>query len=205
MISQGQSTGVRAWQALSPWTRLLESAPFGWSRPNVSHMGRKKGVVMSGYRSTPPGDPGRERVRRSSDQLNQANPSIFAWIGWSGFDELGKSLAAVPRLNPSAAFFKRRAGSPGRPICRPRREGRQYASEQFQRLMTDNGVDCLTSRSGNAWGNAAVESFFSSLETERIGRKVYRMRGAVVTVALRSGRSARANDPRIGSPAPSKF
>jgi putative transposase len=57
-------------------------------------------------------------------------------------------------------------------------ESAQYTSEQFQRLMTDNGVDCSMSRSGNVWDNAAMESFFSSLKTERIGRKVYRTRDA---------------------------
>jgi hypothetical protein len=29
------------------------------------------------------------------------------------------------------------------------------------------------SRSGNVWDNAAIESFFSSLKTERTARKVY--------------------------------
>ena len=44
--------------------------------------------------------------------------------------------------------------------------------------MADNGVDCSMSRSGNVWDNAAMESFFSSLKTERIARKVYRTRDA---------------------------
>jgi putative transposase len=39
--------------------------------------------------------------------------------------------------------------------------------------MADNGVVCSMSRSGNAWDNAAMESFFSSLKTERIGKNVY--------------------------------
>ena len=51
-----------------------------------------------------------------------------------------------------------------------------YTSEQFQRLMTDNGVVCSMSRSGNVWDNAAMESFFSSLKTERTARKMYRSR-----------------------------
>jgi len=54
--------------------------------------------------------------------------------------------------------------------------GSQYTSEQFQRLIADNGVACSMSRSGNAWDNAAMESFFSSLKTERTGRKTYRTR-----------------------------
>ena len=32
------------------------------------------------------------------------------------------------------------------------------------------------SRSGNVWDNAAMESFFSSLKTERVDRRVYRSR-----------------------------
>ncbi len=54
--------------------------------------------------------------------------------------------------------------------------GSQYASDQFQRLMADHGVICSMSRSGNVWDNAAMESFFSSLKTERTARKVYRTR-----------------------------
>ena len=54
--------------------------------------------------------------------------------------------------------------------------GSQYTSDQFQRLMADHGVTCSMSRSGNVWDNAAMESFFSSLKTERIARKVYRTR-----------------------------
>jgi len=55
-------------------------------------------------------------------------------------------------------------------------QGSQYTSEQFQRLMQDNGVTCSMSRSGNCWDNAAMESFFSSLKTERVRKKVYRSR-----------------------------
>ena len=54
--------------------------------------------------------------------------------------------------------------------------GSQYTSEQFQRLMADHGVSCSMSRSGNVWDNAAMESFFSSLKTERTARKTYRAR-----------------------------
>ena len=42
--------------------------------------------------------------------------------------------------------------------------------------MLDHGITCSMSRSGNVWDNAAMESFFSSLKTERIARKVYRTR-----------------------------
>ena len=52
-------------------------------------------------------------------------------------------------------------------------QGSQYTSEQFRQLMADNGVTCSMSRSGNVWDNAAMESFFSTLKTERTARKVY--------------------------------
>ena len=38
------------------------------------------------------------------------------------------------------------------------------------------GVTCSLSRQGNCWDNAAMESFFSSLRTERMARKTYRTR-----------------------------
>ena len=37
--------------------------------------------------------------------------------------------------------------------------------------MADHSVVCSMSGSGNVWDNAAMESFFSSLKTERTGRK----------------------------------
>ncbi|MET3996614.1 putative transposase [Bradyrhizobium sp. S3.9.2] len=55
-------------------------------------------------------------------------------------------------------------------------ESAQYTSEQFQRLMADHGIVCSMSRSGNVWDNAAMESFFSSLKTERTANKIYRTR-----------------------------
>jgi putative transposase len=55
-------------------------------------------------------------------------------------------------------------------------QGSQYSSEQFQRLLRDHGITCSMSRAGNVWDNSAMESFFSSLKTERTARKVYRTR-----------------------------
>ena len=68
-------------------------------------------------------------------------------------------------------------------------QGSQYTSEPFRLLLEDNGVSCSMSRSGNVWdraivgaigsspmARAAMESFFSSLKTERTARKVYRSR-----------------------------
>ena len=83
--------------------------------------------------------------------------------------------------------------------------GSQYTSEQFQRLMADHGVVCSMSRSGNVWDNAAMESFFSSLKTERTARKMYRTRDAGQSRRVRLHRAllqseAQALDDRLSQP-----
>ena len=50
-------------------------------------------------------------------------------------------------------------------------QGSQYTSEQFQRLLADNGITCSMSRAGKVSDNSAMESFFSSLKTERTATK----------------------------------
>nr|MDQ3024370.1 integrase core domain-containing protein [bacterium] len=55
-------------------------------------------------------------------------------------------------------------------------QGSQYSSAQFQSLLKAQGITCSMSRSGNVWDNSAMESFLSSLKTERTARKVYRTR-----------------------------
>lgn len=63
-------------------------------------------------------------------------------------------------------------------MLRPPFESPQYISEQYQRLLLDNGIICSMSRAGNVWDISAMESIFSSLKTERTARKVYRTRNA---------------------------
>ncbi|WP_371212523.1 IS3 family transposase [Methylocystis sp. ATCC 49242] len=89
-------------------------------------------------------------------------------VGWSMKAEMTAGLVADALM---MAIWRR--GKPDALLHHSDR-GSQYTSEQFQRLMADNGVVCSMSRSGNVWDNAAMESFFSSLKTERIGKKLYR-------------------------------
>lgn len=42
--------------------------------------------------------------------------------------------------------------------------------------MAEHGVTYSMSRTGNVWDNAALESVFSSLTTERTARRTYRTR-----------------------------
>jgi putative transposase len=55
-------------------------------------------------------------------------------------------------------------------------QGSQYTSEKFQHLLADNGITCSMNRAGNVWDNSAMESFFSSLKSERTAHKIYRAR-----------------------------
>ena len=91
-------------------------------------------------------------------------------VGWSMSTTMTAQLVADALV---MAIWRR--GKPDALLHHSDR-GSQYASDQFQRLMADHGVICSMSRSGNVWDNAAMESFFSSLKTERTARKVYRTR-----------------------------
>ena len=91
-------------------------------------------------------------------------------VGWSMSATMTAQLVADALL---MAVWRR--GKP-RELLHHSDQGSQYSSEQFQRLMTDSGIVCSMSRSGNVWDNAAMESFFSSLKTERTARKTYRTR-----------------------------
>jgi putative transposase len=55
-------------------------------------------------------------------------------------------------------------------------QGSQYTSETFQRVLSAQGIVCSMSRSGNVWDNAVMESFFSTLKTERTARTSYATR-----------------------------
>lgn len=91
-------------------------------------------------------------------------------VGWS----MSASMTAQLVIDALLMAIWRR----GRPdaLLHHSDRGSQYTSGQFQLLLDDNGVSCSMSRSGNVWDNAAMESFFSSLKTERTNRKAYRSR-----------------------------
>jgi transposase InsO family protein len=72
--------------------------------------------------------------------------------------------------------------------CTTPNRGSQRTGKQFQKLLADHGVICSMSRSANVWDNAAMESFFSSLKTERTARKTYRTRDGAKAFVRRPGR-----------------
>jgi putative transposase len=93
-------------------------------------------------------------------------------VGWSMKAEMTAGLVTDALI---MAIWRR--GKPDA-LLHHSDQGSQYTSQHFQELLAENGVTCSMSRSGNVWDNAAMESFFSSLKTERISGKVYRTRDA---------------------------
>lgn len=93
-------------------------------------------------------------------------------VGWS----MSATMTAELVINALVMAVWRR-GRP-RELLHHSDRGSQYTSEQCQRLMAEHGIQCSPSRSGNVWDNAAMESFFSTLKTERTAGKIYRTRNA---------------------------
>jgi putative transposase len=91
-------------------------------------------------------------------------------VGWSMQDSMTSQLVADALM---MAVWRR-----GKPmaVLHHSDQGSQYTSKQFQDLLKEHGITCSMSRAGEVWDNSAMESFFSSMKTERIARKVYRSR-----------------------------
>jgi putative transposase len=91
-------------------------------------------------------------------------------VGWSMQPTMTSQLVMDALL---MAIFRR-----GRPkaVLHHSDQGSPYTSEDFQRLLESHGIVCSMSRRGNCWDNAAMESFFSTLKTERLSRRHYRTR-----------------------------
>jgi putative transposase len=91
-------------------------------------------------------------------------------VGWSM-----SAMMTAQLVTDALVMAIWRRGTP-RTVLHHSDQGSQYTSELFQRLLADQGLSCSMSRSGNVWDNAAMESFFSSLKTERTARTTYRTR-----------------------------
>ena len=55
-------------------------------------------------------------------------------------------------------------------------QGSQFGSDEFNRWCKDNRLRPSMSRRGNCWDNAVAESFFSSLKSQLIKKKIYQTR-----------------------------
>lgn len=55
-------------------------------------------------------------------------------------------------------------------------QGSQFGSDEFNRWCKDNRLSPSVSRRGNCWDKAVAESFFSSLKSEQIKKRIYQTR-----------------------------
>lgn len=62
------------------------------------------------------------------------------------------------------------------PLIHHSDRGSQYASEEFQKLLREYGVQCSMSGKGNCYDNAVAESFFGTLKKELIYFEDYKTR-----------------------------
>lgn len=83
-------------------------------------------------------------------------------VGWSIKPRMTADIV-VDAL--TMAWFRRKP-APG--VIHHSDRGSQYASEVFQKKLTEFGMTCSMSRKGNCWDNAPTESFFNSLKNERV-------------------------------------
>jgi len=83
-------------------------------------------------------------------------------VGHSLSHRIDSSLAADALRQ---AIRRRR---PGRSLIHHSDRGVQYASAEYQELLSSNGMICSMSRKGNCWDNAPMESFFGTLKRELI-------------------------------------
>jgi putative transposase len=91
-------------------------------------------------------------------------------VGWSMQSAMTSQLVADALM---MAVWRR--GKPSE-LMHHSDQGSQYTSEHFQHLLSEQGITCSMSRAGEVWDNSAMESFFSSMKTERTARIVYRTR-----------------------------
>jgi putative transposase len=91
-------------------------------------------------------------------------------VGWSMKSEMTSQLVIDALL---MAIWRR--GSP-KELLHHSDQGTQYTSDDFQRVLAGHGIVCSMSRRGDCWDNAAMESFFSTLKTERTSKSNYTSR-----------------------------
>ena len=83
-------------------------------------------------------------------------------VGWSLKPRMKTDLVTDAL---TMSWFRRR---PPAGLMHHSDRGCQYASHDFQTLLTEYGMICSMSRKGNCWDNAPTESWFNSFKNERV-------------------------------------
>ncbi|MEO3928583.1 IS3 family transposase [Micromonosporaceae bacterium B7E4] len=96
-------------------------------------------------------------------------------VGWATADHLRTDLPAEAL---SHAIASRR---PAGPVIFHSDKGCQYASARYARLAKRHNIRLSVGRNGQCWDNAVAESFFATIKTELLDRRVWPTRAATRT------------------------
>jgi transposase InsO family protein len=88
-------------------------------------------------------------------------------VGWATAENL---RAELPLEALRMALTHRR---PTGSLLHHSDRGVQYASDAYQALLSEHGIEPSMSRTGNCWDNAVAESFFSTLKRELVHHESY--------------------------------
>lgn len=91
-------------------------------------------------------------------------------VGWAMSDRIDRTLACDALTDA----LHRRQPAPG--LLHHSDRGSQYASDDYQAVLTQHGLIPSMSRKGNCWDNAPMESFFHSLKVEWLHDQTFRTR-----------------------------
>jgi transposase InsO family protein len=96
-------------------------------------------------------------------------------VGWAMSDSLERHLV-IAALQMA---IQMRQPPPG--LLHHSDRGSQYASDDYQALLTQHQMCCSMSRTGNCYDNAPMESFFGSLKTELVHHCYYQTKAEAKT------------------------
>jgi putative transposase len=96
-------------------------------------------------------------------------------VGWAMSDSLERQIV----IQALQMALLARQPPPG--LLHHSDRGSQYASDDYQALLTQHQLRCSMSRAGNCYDNAPMESFFGTLKTELIHRRHYATRAEART------------------------
>ena len=91
-------------------------------------------------------------------------------VGWAMSATMTKDLV-IAALKQAILRYKPAAG-----LIHHSDRGSQYASNEYQKLLKNNGFRTSMSRKGNCFDNACAESFFGSIKSELIYLNHYKTR-----------------------------
>ena len=92
-------------------------------------------------------------------------------VGWSMAEHLETDLAADAL---KMALLQRRPR--GRELLHHSDRGVQYASEDYQHLLSEHGIEVSMSGRGDCYDNAMMESFWATLKSELVHQRRYATR-----------------------------